>query len=157
LCSNSVRMEDMLPIEDIVRINKLSHFWPILKLTCLILWILTRWLLEGVHFQPFQVHEMELNWKVRYKVKHWNTNFHKWKGIWIYKEFLNYIAFIVFQCCSITFCSNITICAVIWCMAIIKTKATNILCLHPFIMCIESFLKKFKFKKNLKKKHRRLT
>jgi hypothetical protein len=55
-------------------------------LTWLVLWIFTRWLLKGMHFEPFQVHEMKVNQKVGQKVKGWSTNFHKWKGIWIYKE-----------------------------------------------------------------------
>jgi hypothetical protein len=96
--------------------------------------ILTRWLLEGGIFSLFKY--MKLNWKVRYKVKGWNINFHNEKRIWIYKKFLNYIAFIIFQCCPIVSCSNTTMCAIIWYMVIIKTKATNIFCLHPFIMCI---------------------
>jgi hypothetical protein len=58
-------------------------------LTWLVLWILTRWLLEGMCFQPFQMHEMEVNRKVGQKVEGWNINFHKWKGIWICKRFLN--------------------------------------------------------------------
>jgi hypothetical protein len=33
-------------------------------LTWLIVWIITTWLL-GMHFQPFQVHEMKVNWKAR--------------------------------------------------------------------------------------------
>ncbi len=41
--------------------QKLPHFLPILESTQLVLWILTRWLLEGVHFQPFQIHKMEVN------------------------------------------------------------------------------------------------
>jgi hypothetical protein len=28
-----------------------------------------RWLLKGVHFQPFQLHEMKVNQKVKEKVK----------------------------------------------------------------------------------------
>jgi hypothetical protein len=28
-----------------------------------------------------------------YKVEDWNTNFHKWKGIWIYKKSLNQLSF----------------------------------------------------------------
>jgi hypothetical protein len=35
-------------------------------------------------FLVFSMHEMELNWKAKHKVKGWNTNFRKWKGIWIY-------------------------------------------------------------------------
>jgi hypothetical protein len=36
-CSNYVRMEDMLLIEDIVIAHRLLKFLPILKLTCLVL------------------------------------------------------------------------------------------------------------------------
>jgi hypothetical protein len=50
-------------------------------------------LLEGVHFQPFQVNEMKVNRKVRQKVDSWNGNFHKWKEIWIYKRCLNWFPF----------------------------------------------------------------
>ncbi len=52
----------------------------------LILHILTRWLLECVHLQPFQVYKMEVNWKVGQKVEGCNVNFYKWKGILIYKN-----------------------------------------------------------------------
>jgi hypothetical protein len=46
-----------------------------------------------MHFQPFHVHEMEVNWNLRQKVEGWNTNFRKWKGIWIYKKSLNKFPF----------------------------------------------------------------
>jgi hypothetical protein len=72
---------------------QLPHFWPILELTWLILWIFTRWLLKGVHFEPLQVHEMKVSQKVGQKVEGWNINFHKWKGIWIYKKCLNQFPF----------------------------------------------------------------
>jgi hypothetical protein len=50
--------------------HKLSHYFgSILHLTWLILWILTRWLLEREHFQPYQVHEIEMNWKLRFQWK----------------------------------------------------------------------------------------
>ncbi len=42
--------------EDIVVV---PHFGPILELTWLVLCILTWWLLKGVHFQPFQMHEIK--------------------------------------------------------------------------------------------------
>jgi hypothetical protein len=42
-------------------------------LTWLVLWIFTRWLLERMHFQPFQVHEMKVNWKVGQKVEGWSA------------------------------------------------------------------------------------
>jgi hypothetical protein len=54
--------------------------------------ILRRWLL-GVYFQPFQMHKMKMNWKVGHEVEGWNVNFHKWKGIWIYKRCLNWFPF----------------------------------------------------------------
>jgi hypothetical protein len=41
-----VRMQDMLWIEDIA-VTPL--FLPILELTWLVLWILTKWLLKGMH------------------------------------------------------------------------------------------------------------
>jgi hypothetical protein len=44
-CSNSMRMEDMLWIEDINESTSILPFWPILKLTWLVLCILTRWLM----------------------------------------------------------------------------------------------------------------
>ncbi len=78
-CSNYVRMEDMLWIEDIVEITTTTTLiLPIIKLTWLVLWIFIRWLLEWVHFQPFQMHEMEVNQK---------------EGIWIYKRSLNRFPF----------------------------------------------------------------
>jgi len=37
----------------LLRAHQLPHFLSILELTWLTLWILTRWLLERMHFQPF--------------------------------------------------------------------------------------------------------
>jgi hypothetical protein len=71
-------------LKTLLRAQKLPHFDQ--KLTWLVLWILTRLLLEGVHIQPFQMHEMKVNQKVGQKVEGWSTNFHKWKGIWICKR-----------------------------------------------------------------------
>jgi hypothetical protein len=62
-------------------------------LAWLVLWIFTRQLLKGVHFEPFQVHEMKVSQKVGQKVEGWSTNFHKWKGIWIYTRCLNKFPF----------------------------------------------------------------
>ncbi len=56
-------------LKTLLKAHKLPHFRPILELIWLVLWICTRWLLEGVHFQPFQVHTMEVNWKVGQKVE----------------------------------------------------------------------------------------
>jgi hypothetical protein len=65
--SNFVRMKDMLSgLRTLLRAHYLSHFWPILKFKWLVLWILAKWLLERMHFQPIQVHEM--------KVKNKNKN-----------------------------------------------------------------------------------
>jgi hypothetical protein len=47
----------MLWIENIV--VESTHVPP-LELTWLILWILARWLLEGVHFRFVQVHKMKV-------------------------------------------------------------------------------------------------
>jgi len=33
---------------------------------------------------------MKMNWKVGHQVEGCNVNFHKWKGIWIYKRSLNW-------------------------------------------------------------------
>jgi hypothetical protein len=55
-----MKMEETLWIEDIVAS---PSFFTILELTWLVSWILTRWLLKGVHLQPFQVHEMKVNKK----------------------------------------------------------------------------------------------
>jgi hypothetical protein len=60
-----MKMGETLWIEDIVAT---PSFFTILKLTWLVLWILIRWLV-GVHFQPFQVHEMKVNKKKGQKVK----------------------------------------------------------------------------------------
>jgi hypothetical protein len=40
-------------------------------------------------FLALQVHKMEVIQKVGQKVEGWSTNFHKWKGIRIYKKSLN--------------------------------------------------------------------
>jgi len=65
----------------------------------------------------------------------------------------NNIAFIILQCCSITPHCNATTCAITWCITIIKIKATNILCLHSFIVCnkIKEEKKNRKLKKTWKK------
>jgi hypothetical protein len=76
--STSLKTEKTLWIEDIVAT---PSFLTILKWTWLVLWILTRWLLEGMHFQPFLVDEMKVNQKKGQQVKGKNINFHKWKGI----------------------------------------------------------------------------
>jgi hypothetical protein len=47
-------------------------------------------------------------------------------------------ALIVLQCCLIAIHSNATTCAITQCMAIVKTRATNILCLCSSIMCSKS-------------------
>jgi hypothetical protein len=73
-----MRMENKLGIEVLLQ---LPHFWTILELTWLSLWIVTRWLLEGVHFQPLQAQNESEYKKVGQKVKSSNINFHKWKGI----------------------------------------------------------------------------
>ncbi len=36
---------------------------------------------------------MKMNWKVGHQVEGCNVNFHKWKGIWIYKRSLNWFPF----------------------------------------------------------------
>jgi hypothetical protein len=49
------------------------HFGSILELRWLVLCTLTWWLLEGMHFQPFQMHEMKMNQKMKHKVrKRWS-------------------------------------------------------------------------------------
>ncbi len=53
----------MLWIENIVGSTLTPPFLSILALIWLNLWILTMWLLENVHFQPFQRHEMKVNLK----------------------------------------------------------------------------------------------
>jgi hypothetical protein len=114
-------------------------------LTWLILWILTRWLLGRMHFQPFQVHEMEVNWKVGQKVEGWNAIFTNWRGFGFTNSIKNNIALIIFQCCPITTYYNAITCAITPHMAIMKTRANNILCLRSSIMCKKN---KKKFKKN---------
>ncbi len=89
-CSNCVRMETCYRLKIL---SQLPHFWPVLELTWLVLRIFTRWLLEGLHSQSFQVKEMKVNQKVGQKVKSRNANFHKWKEIWIYKRCLNRFPF----------------------------------------------------------------
>jgi hypothetical protein len=42
----------------------------------------------------------------------------------------NNIALIIFQCCLIVTRCNATTCVITLCMAIIKTRANNILCLN---------------------------
>ncbi len=60
----------MLWIDDIVENTPMSPiFLPIIELTWMVLWIVTRWLLKGVHFQPLQVHKMEVNMKASIKWK----------------------------------------------------------------------------------------
>jgi hypothetical protein len=56
-------MKEMLWIEDIVESTQAPPFFTNSK-TWLVLWILTSWLLKGMHFQPFQLHETKVNQKV---------------------------------------------------------------------------------------------
>ncbi len=74
-------------LRTLLRAHWLPHFQSML-----VLCILRRWLL-GVYFQPFQMHKMKVNWRVKHEVEGWNVNFHKWKGIWIYKRCLNWFPF----------------------------------------------------------------
>jgi len=60
-------MKDMLWIENIVDSTLTPPFLSILALIWLNLWMLTRWLLENVHFQPFKRHEMKVNLKKKKK------------------------------------------------------------------------------------------
>ncbi len=89
---NFVIVETCYGLRTLLRAHQLPHFQSILELTLLLLCILTRWLL-GVCFQPFQMQKMKVNWKVGHEVEGWNVNFHKWKGIWIYKRSLNWFPF----------------------------------------------------------------
>ncbi len=57
----------MLWIEDIVDSTLTSPFLSILALIWLNLWILTRWLLENVHFQSFQGHKIKVKKKKKKK------------------------------------------------------------------------------------------
>ncbi len=61
-------------------------------------------------------------------------------------------AFIIFQCCVIATCCNETVCAMTRWMAIVKTRTTNILCLHSSIcVCVlENTKKQGKNKKQIK-------
>jgi hypothetical protein len=57
-------MEDMLWIKNIVESTPTLPFLTNSKVDMINFMDPHKVLLEGVHFQPFQVHEMELNWKV---------------------------------------------------------------------------------------------
>ncbi len=83
----------------LLRAHKLPHFWSILELTWLVLWILTRWF--------FQCRPI----------------------------FMHCNATPLLQCCLISIHCNATTFAITQCMAIIKTKATNILCIRSSIVC----------------------
>jgi hypothetical protein len=57
-CSNFVRMKDMLWIEDIVESASILPILINFKVDMIDFVIFTRWLLQGMHFQLFQVHEI---------------------------------------------------------------------------------------------------
>jgi hypothetical protein len=60
-----MKMEEMLWIEDIVESPSTPLFWTNSRVDMVgFVYSLTRWL-QGVQFQPIEVHEMELNWKMR--------------------------------------------------------------------------------------------
>jgi hypothetical protein len=86
-------------LRTLLRAHQFPHFWPILKLTWLVLWILTRWF--------FQCRPI----------------------------FMHCNATPLLQCCLISIHCNATTFAITQCMAIIKTKATNILCIRSSIVC----------------------
>jgi hypothetical protein len=57
-------MEDVLWIKEIVDSTPTPPFLTNSKVDMINFMDFHKVLLEGVHFQPFQAHEMELNWKV---------------------------------------------------------------------------------------------
>jgi hypothetical protein len=76
-----MKMEYMLWIEDIIENMPAHSFFTYFWIDMIDLHILTRWLLEGVHLQPFQMYKMKVNWKVGQRVEGYDVNFYKWKGI----------------------------------------------------------------------------